>query len=112
MPIKSSTEGTKIYGLPDNFIKFEGDISGQVNCQKAINENQGALLICSDGTVLEARLSKSSIIEIDIFCHKKGELFKAIDRCDDEDAPVFSDTAYFKPGLEYIHAATEWERVQ
>ena len=41
----------------------------------------------------------------------KGSLFERIDPCNDENASPYSDIAYFKDGLKWGYAATEWERI-
>ena len=45
---------TKIYGASDDLIEFAGDVTGEVGHFGTDNNEHGDLIICSDGTLLEA----------------------------------------------------------
>lgn len=104
--------GTKIYGASDDLIEFEGDIRGEVGCYKTDDDGRGALLICSDGTLLEVKYGKADLAIWQVSVVAKGSLFSEIEICDDEDAKIYSDVAIFADGLRWIYAASEWERVK
>lgn len=103
---------TEIYGASDDLIEFEGDVHGEVSASGTDDDDQGVLIICNDGTLLEVKYGKADMGIWAIQCIKSGELFDRIETCDDEEADRYSDTAYFKDGLKHAYAATEWERVK
>ena len=105
-------ERTRIYGSSDDNVCFDGDVSGEVGCYGTDDREQGVLIICSDGTLLEAKYGKADMAIWGITVIKKGELFDEIEPCNDEDAEVNSDLVFLKPGLKWAYAATEWERVK
>lgn len=103
---------TEVYGASDDLIEFEGDVYGEVGAYGTDDREQGVLIVCSDGTLLEVKYGKAGQAIWGITCLKAGELFNRIDPCDDEDADRYSDTAYFNSGLKYAYAAKDWERVK
>lgn len=102
---------TKVYGQSDDNIYFEGDVYGQVSKFGTDDAPQGVLLFFSDGTILEVKYGKLGRGIWGITLHNQGELFDRIELCDDEDADIYSDIAYFRDGLKSAIAATEWENV-
>ena len=103
---------TKIHGASDDNVCFGGDIHGEVGCYGTDDAEQGVLLMCSDGSILEAKYGKLDSAIWGIQLHKKGTLFKEIVPCDDPDADIYSDVAHFDDGLKWVYAAKEWERVK
>jgi len=104
--------GTRIYGCSDDLIEFEGNVDGEVGCYGTDDREQGVMLVCSDGTLLEAKYGKGGAAIWEVKLLAKGPLLDRIDPCLDEDADPHSDQAWFLPGLKWIYAATEWEKVQ
>lgn len=103
---------TTIYGTSDDLIEIEGDVSGEVMCYGTGDREKGVLVICSDGTLLELKYGKNNMGIWGITLIKKGSLLMKIKQCDDEDADIYSDVAYFANGLKWAYAATgDWERV-
>ena len=102
---------TKVYGASDDLIEFEGDVSGEVSKYGTDDDNQGVLLFFSDGTILEVKYGKLGRAIWGVTLHKQGDLFDRIEPCDDEDADIYSDIAYFRDGLKSAIAATKWENV-
>jgi len=104
---------TKIYGTSDDLIEFEGDVNGEVGCFGTDDEDQGVLVMCSDGTLLEVKYGKNDDAIWEVKCIKKGTLFDRIDPCTDSEADPYSDVAHFKPGLKWAYAAKSgWEQVK
>jgi hypothetical protein len=103
---------TKIYGASDDLIEFDGDVSGEVGCYGTDDREHGVLVAGSDGTLLDVKYGKGGAGIWGIQLLKAGELFEKIEPCLDEDANPHSDIAYFKPGLKYAYASTEWQRVR
>jgi len=117
---------TKIYGASDDLIEFESGqkrgVNGEVGCYGTDNKEGGVLIICSDGTLLEVKYGKADqgIWQVNLL--NKGTLLEKIDVCTEENAQPSSrypdenvqnsDVAYFKDGLKWAYAATEWERVK
>lgn len=104
--------GTRIHGRSDDLIEFHGDVYGEVGCVGTDDREQGVLLMCSDGTVLEVKYGKGGLAIWGVTLIRKGDLFDRIDPCTDEDADPYSDVAVFQPGLAWVNAATTWERVK
>ena len=102
---------TKIYGTSDDLIELEGDIQGEVGCY-TYDDAQGALLVCSDGTLLEVKYGKAEMAVWGINLIRVGDLYRDIELCHDEDATPYSDVVTFHDGLKWIYVATEWERVK
>jgi len=102
---------TKIYGCSDDLIESEGDVSGEMDYIGTDDKEQGALLMCSDGTLLEVKYGKAGMGVWEVKLINQGSLFEKIDICTDEDAEIYSDIAYFTDGLKWIYAAKEWERL-
>lgn len=103
---------TQIYGSSDDLIEFEGDVYGEVGCYGTDDREQGVLVVCSDGTLLEVKYGKDGKGIWGVRLVEKGTLFDKIEICTDEDANPYSDVAIFKDGLKWAYAATEnWERV-
>ena len=103
---------TKIYGASDDLIEFEGDVSGEVNCYGTDESEQGVLLICSDGTLLEVKYGKNDSAIWGIKIIKTGTLLHHVEPCEDEDAKPYSDVAVFNDGLKFIYHASEWKKVK
>lgn len=103
---------TRIYGASDDLIEFDGDVRGEVGCYGTDDRDQGVLVMCSDGTVLEVKYGKSDEGIWEVKLLKKGSLFERIDQCDSDDADPYSDQAFFKDGLKWAYAAKEWENVK
>lgn len=104
---------TKVYGASDDLIEFEGDCYGEVGCYGTDDRPKGVLLCFDDATILEVQYGKNDKGIWGIKLLAKGSLFDRIEQCDDEEAEIYSDVAYFRDGLRECYAATgEWERVQ
>lgn len=103
---------TKIYGDSDDLIEFEGDVKGEVGCYGTDRWERGVLLICSDGTLLEAKYGKVDMAVWEIKPISEGPLFSRIERCLNEETDPYSDVAHFFDGLKWVYAAKEWERVR
>ena len=102
---------TKIYGESDDLIEADGDVYGEVGCYGTDDQEHGVLLIASDGTLLEVKYCKADMAIWGISVIKEGTLFEKLEVCVDEDARPHSDIAYFKDGLKWAYAATEWQKV-
>ena len=103
---------TKIYGRSDDLIEFDGDVHGEVGCYGTDDREQGVLVVCSDGTLLEVKYGKDDKGIWEVRCVEKGTLFTYIDPCTDEDAKLYSDVAHFNDGLKWAYAAKDsWSRV-
>jgi hypothetical protein len=100
--------GTTIHGNSDDLVSCYGDISDEYGCFGTDDRNQGIILSCSDGTVLEAKYGKLGLGIWEIKCHREGSLFEKIETCNDDEAKIYSDQAHFKAGLKWIIAADEW----
>jgi len=103
---------TKIYGCSDDLIEFDGDVNGEVGCYGTDDRENGVLVVCSDGTLLEVKYGKAKRGIWGVKLLKEGASFLRIDPCTDEDADPCSDVAHFKDGLRWAYAAKEWERVK
>jgi hypothetical protein len=108
----NKNRGTKIYGASDDLIEFEGDVYGEVGCFGTDDDEHGVLLVCSDGTVLEVKYGKQDRAIWGVYPIREGLLFKGIKPCDDEDEIPHSDIAEFEPGLRWVYAASDWEKVK
>ena len=102
---------TKIYGCSDDNIDFDGDVSGEVGCYGTDESEHGVLLVCSDGTLLDVKYCMTVGGVWGIKLIQSGTLFERIDVCNDSEAKVYSDVAYFAAGLKWIFAAKDWEKV-
>lgn len=107
-----STKGTTIHGDSDDLISFEGDVHGEVSCYGTDDRKQGVMLVCSDGTVLEVKYGKAGLGVWAITIIRAGDLFDTKTDCDDEDATIHSDVVTFAPGIKWVMAASDWERVK
>lgn len=104
---------TKIYGASDDLIEFEGDVHGEVGSYGTDDREQGVLVICSDGTLLEVKYGKNGEGIWEVKQIKKGALLEKIDQCDDSEADPYSDVAHFKDGLKWAYACKgDWEKVK
>jgi hypothetical protein len=103
---------TRAYGASDDLLEFEGDVQGEVGCFGTDDREHGVLAICSDGTLFEAKYGKGDAGIWGIQLLQQGSLFDRIEPCADEDATIYSDQIFFKDGLKFAFAATEWERVK
>lgn len=112
MAKKSKSEGTRVYGASDDLIEFEGDITGEVGCYGTDDDKHGVLVIMPDGTHLEVKYGKGDEAIWGVVLLKKGTHFDRIEQCENEDDEIYSDIAYFNPGMTgNAYAATEWEKV-
>lgn len=94
---------TKIYGCSDDLIEFEGDVSGEV-CSSF------ALLVCSDGTVLDIIYADEGVWRIRVL--REGDLFNNLHICSLQDEGNYSDLVVCEHGLKWAYAATKgWEKV-
>lgn len=112
MKEKTKTIGTKVYGQSDDLVEFEGDVYGEVGCYGTDDREEGVLLICSDGTLLEIKYGKADMAIWGITILNKGNLFTELETCLDENKNPSSDIAHFKEGLKWAYASTEWEKVR
>ena len=103
-------EGTRVYGQSDDNVYAEGDIDGQYSCY-GIDENP-AMLIASDGTLFMIKYGKADLAIWGITIIKKGTLFDRLEICGNDNADIYSDIIYFKNGLRFIYACSEWEKIQ
>ncbi len=103
---------TKIYGASDDLVEFEGDIDGEVGCYGTDDRDNGVLVVCSDGTMLDVQYGKADMAVWGITVIKKGTLFERVDPCCDEDENPHSDVAHFTDGLRWAYSATEWAKVR
>jgi len=103
---------TSIYGASDDLIEFDGDVRGEVGCYGTDDKEQGVLISCSDGTILEVKYGKGGAAIWGIMVIQKGRLLTEVKACVDEDAKIYSDVAVFATGLKWAYASQEWERVK
>ena len=109
---KETTMTTKVYGCSDDLIEFEGDVNGEAGRFGTGDDGHGALLICSDGTMLEIKYGKADMGVWGITLLDAGSLFVHINPCMDEDADPHSDIAHFKDGLKWAYVASDWEKIK
>lgn len=102
---------TKIFGVSDDLIEFEGDLDGEVSYYSNKDSKQGLLITIDDGTILEINYGKGGSSIWGIFVIKKGNLFDKLELCDDEDAEIYSDIVFMKDGCKTAYASSEWEKV-
>jgi len=103
---------TRIYGASDDLIEFDGDVRGECGCYGTDKKEHGALVVCSDGTLLEVKYGKGGDAIWGIVVMHSGELLDDVQRCESEDADPYSDVAVFRDGLKWAYIATKWERVR
>ena len=104
---------TRVYGTSDDLIEVEGGkASGEVGCYGTDDRDDGVLLFFDDGTILEVKYGKNDEAIWGVTARKKGDAFDRIEQCDDPDAAIYSDQAFFKREMEWCYAATEWEKVR
>lgn len=104
---------TKVYGASDDLVEFEGDVSGEVgHYTRDSDQDRGALVACSDGTLLSVKYGKPTGGIWNITVVREGDLFAGIEVCTDEDANPHSDVAMFRDGLKWALAANDWDRVR
>jgi hypothetical protein len=99
---------TKIYGVSDDLIEFEGDVNGEVN-YIGKDPSETCLIVCSDGTILECHYGNFSIWRFELVT--KGSLLIDIESCS-RDGDAYSDIVSFKDGLTRIYVAHKWEEVK
>ena len=108
---------TKVYGASDDLIEFDGEFTGEVGCYGTDDREHGVLVIMSDGTMLEVKYGKGGRGIWAILLVKRGSLLDRVEQCSDEmaqrlqDANPHSDVAYFRNGITWAYAATEWQVV-
>lgn len=103
---------TKIYGQSDDNIYLEGEYNGQYTYFGTDSTEKGILVIFNDGTILEIKYGKAELAIWGINIIRKGTLFDRIEYCDNEDADIYSDIAYFKKGISFVYGCSEWERIR
>lgn len=104
--------GTTVCGASDDLIAFDGDVNGEVGCYGTDEDDDGVLIMFSDGTMLEARYGKANMAIWSLVVLQAGSLYQKVTLCDDEDDDPHSDVVTFEPGLKWAYAATAWEKVQ
>jgi len=102
---------TKVYGASDDMVAFDGDVNREAGFYHARYDKKGALLICSDGTLLRIRHGKGDAAFWKITLLKRGSLFGTIEARCDEDGEPHSDIAHFHDGLHWAYIASQWEPV-
>jgi len=103
-------EGTRIYGASDDLIEFDGEYQGEVGHYND-NEDEPVLVFISDGTLLEVVYGKADLAVWRVTPVVQGSLFDKVEVCNDEDAKIYSDVVYMKPGIKWAYVAKEWEKV-
>lgn len=103
---------SRIYGCSDDLIEFDGDVLGEVGCYGTDDREHGVLIVCSDGTLIEAKYGKGGLAVWGLTLLSNGSLFDRHEPCMDEDADPHSDVVHFRDGLKWVYAATEWEHVR
>lgn len=104
---------TKIYGISDDLVEFEGDFNGEYSCYGSDEEGHPGILICmSDGTILSIKYGKNDKAIWDIRLLERGALFLNIDQCCDEDKDIYSDIAYFKDGIKWAYGCNNWQKIK
>jgi len=103
---------TKVYGESDDLIEFEGDVCGEVGNYQG-DDNEGCLLMFSDGTVIVAKYGKPGDGGLwGMTTLKKGTLYIRTEECTEETDAGHSDIVHFADGLKWAYAAKDWERVK
>lgn len=102
---------TTVHGRSDDLIEFEGEVTGEVN-YIGEDDDEGCLLAFDDGTLLAMKYCKPGLAVWGISVLRKGNLFDRIEVCNDSEAKVYSDVAYFRSGMTRAWAAKEWEVVR
>jgi hypothetical protein len=103
---------TKVYGCSDDLVEFEGDVRGEVDCFGTDERDHGVLLVFSDGSLLEIKYGKGGDAVWGIQILRTGDLFDRVENCENPEAPIYSDVAFFKSGLKWCKYATEWGAVK
>ncbi len=103
-------EGTRVFGQSDDNIYSEGEVDGQYTSYAL--DTDPTMLIASDGTIFTIVYGKGDLGIWAIIVIKKGSLFDKFVICTDEDADIYSDIIYFKKGIKFIYACSEWEKIQ
>ena len=96
----------------NNVERKDGDVNGEAGRFGTGDDGHGALLICSDGTMLEIKYGKADMGVWGITLLDAGSLFVHINPCMDEDADPHSDIAHFKDGLKWAYVASDWEKIK
>ena len=105
---------TKVYGVSDDLVEFDGDVSGEIGCYGTDDNEHGVLVAFSDGTLLEVKYGKGDSAVWGISVIHSGALFDRKEDCpiENQDTDDYSDKVFFKDGLKWAYAATEWEKVR
>lgn len=103
------TKGTKIYGVSDDLIEFEGDVDGEVGCF-CPSDDESALIMCSDATVLQMTYGDGGIWKLRVL--HKGLLLEGVDVCEEENDDGHSDVATFAAGLKWAYVGTQWAKAK
>jgi hypothetical protein len=99
---------TKVYGVSDDLIEFEGDdLEGEVSCY-----DDECLIFFTDGTILSCKYGKADLGIWQFTIIQKGKLFDKIEICEDEDDDIYSDIVSFKDGKLNAWVATEYKKAQ
>lgn len=102
----------QVFGRSDDLIEIKGDIIGEIGAYGTDDDESGVLIIFSDGTLLEVKYGKNDEAIWEVKVIKIGSLFDRIEPCDNEDAKIYSDIAYFKDGIKWAYSAKEWGKVR
>ncbi len=102
---------TRVYGRSDDLVEFRGDVFGETGAFGTDDRDRGVLIVCSDGTLLEAKYGKGGAAVWGIAVLAAGTLLDRVEPCLDEDADLSSDVAHFRDGLKWAFAAKTWEKV-
>ena len=108
---ENKVTGTRVFGQSDDNVYLEGEYEGQYSSYKTASTKKGILLIFSDGSILQIRYGKAELAIWGINLVRKGSLFDRIDYCNDDDADIYSDIAYFKEGISFVYGCSEWEKI-
>ena len=103
---------TKVYGQSDDNIYLDGEYNGQYTYYGTYTAEKGILLIFNDGSILEIKYGKAELGIWGINIIRKGDLFDRIEYCNNEDADISSDIAYFKKGISFVYGCSRWERIR
>ena len=96
----------KVYGTSDDLIEIEGELNEEINVI-----NKAVLLIFNDGTILIVKYGKLELAIWEITILKKGELFDHIEKCDNQNADIYSDIVYFKKGIKWCYSAINFSKI-
>jgi hypothetical protein len=91
---------TKVYGCSDDLVEVEGEKVNEEFDHIGPQENDPGITIkFSDGTVLNVKYCGRVDGVWEVKKIEVGSLFQGITECDDSEADIYSDIAYFKDGI-------------